>query len=140
MKDNNASRRNLLKQMASMTVLGAVGSLRSVPLLARETRNETAGLIAGIQGKVISREDENYEFWRQSMVWHRSKPRRYPDLIVHVESEQDVIAAVKYAAKHKHKIAIRSGGHTSTGASLRDGGMLIDVSALGDVQFDGCLC
>ncbi len=136
MKDTNSSRRVLLKQMASMTVLGAVSTLRAAPLLARETGDETSRLVAGIKGKVISRDDKNYEIWRQSMVWHRSKPGRYPDLIVHVESEQDVIAAVKYAAEHKHKIAIRSGGHNSTGTSLRDGGMLIDVSALGDVQID----
>ncbi len=136
MNHKKTSRRLVLKQLASMTALGAVNSLRSLPLAAAGNYDpaDKAGL--KIEGKVIDRKDENYEIWRQSMVWHHSKPNRYPDLMVRVQSERDVIAAVKYAAAHKHKISIRSGGHNSTGSSLRDGGMVIDVSALGDIQID----
>jgi FAD/FMN-containing dehydrogenase len=72
----------------------------------------------------------------QSMVWHKSKPDRYPDIIIRARSEQDVIAAVKFAAQNKLKVTTRSGGHNATGASLRDGGVLIDLSSLNDVQVD----
>ncbi len=130
------SRRTVLKQMASMGVLGAINSLRSVPLAAAESGIKMGQALAGIQGKVIRREDSNYEIWRQSMHWHRSKPDRYPDIIVQAQSIEDVIAAVNYAAKNRHKIAIKSGGHNSTGPSLREGGMLLDVAPLNDIQID----
>jgi FAD/FMN-containing dehydrogenase len=136
MKNTTESRRLILKQLASMSVLGALGTLRSLPLAAGEGNKSSGMTLPDIQGRIIRREDENYEIWRQSMVWHHSKPKRYPDLIIQAQSEQDVIAAVNYAAKNKHKIAVRSGGHNSSGPSLRDGGMVIDVAPLSDIQID----
>lgn len=136
MNDKTLSRRLVLKQLASMSVLGALGPLRSLPLAAAEVDGSLAKSIPGIQGKIIRRQDKNYELWRQSMVWHQSKPNRYPDMIIQVQSEQDVIAAVKYAAQNKLRVAIRSGGHNSNGPSLRNGGALIDVSAMSDIQID----
>jgi len=136
MNDKTLSRRLVLKQLASMSVLGALGPLRSLPLAAAEVDEPLAKSIPGIQGKIIRRQDENYELWRQSMVWHQSKPNRYPDMIIQAQSEQDVIAAVKYAAQNKLRVAIRSGGHNSNGPSLRNGGALIDVSAMSDIQID----
>ena len=125
----------VLKQLASMTALGTLGVLRSASLSAG-SEIAPGGAIPGVAGKTIRREDKNYELWRQSMVWHLSKPKRYPDVIVQVQTEQDVIAAVNYAAAQGLKIAVRSGGHNSVGPSLRDGGMLIDVSAMDDIQID----
>ena len=136
MNDKTLSRRLVLKQLASMSVLGALGPLRSLPLAAAEDDGLLVKSIPGIQGKIIRRQDKNYEIWRQSMVWHQSKPNRYPDMIVQAQSDQDVIAAVKYAAQNKLRVAIRSGGHNSNGPSLRDGGALIDVSAMSDIQID----
>ncbi len=136
MNDKTLSRRLVLKQLASMSVLGALGPLRSLPLAAAEVDGPLSKSIPGIQGKIIRRQDENYELWRQSMVWHQSKPNRYPDMIIQAQSEQDVIAAVKYAAQNKLRVAIRSGGHNSNGPSLRNGGALIDVSAMSDIQID----
>lgn len=133
MNDKMQSRRLVLKQLASMSVLGALGPLRSLPLAA-EDDGPIAKSIPGIQGKIIRRQDENYEIWRQSMVWHQFKPNRYPDMIIQAQSDQDVIAAVKYAAENKLRVAIRSGGHNSNGPSLRDGGALIDVSAMSDIR------
>ncbi len=136
MKYTTLSRRCVLKQLASMSVIGAMGSLRSLSLYADERNNPAISLIPEIEGKIIRRQDEDYEFWRQHMVWHLSKPDRYPDIIIQAQSEQDVIAAVKFAAKNKLKVTTRSGGHNSTGTSLRDGGAVIDVSALNDIQID----
>jgi FAD/FMN-containing dehydrogenase len=135
MNNKTLSRRLVLKQLVSMSVLGALGPLRSLPLAAEVDRS-VGKSIHGIQGKIIRRQDENYELWRQSMVWHQSKPNRYPDMIIQAQSDQDVIAAVKYAAENKLKVAIRSGGHNSNGPSLRNGGVLIDVSAMSDIKID----
>ena len=130
MKQNMTSRRLALKQLASTAALGVLATLRVGPAFASATIGKLYGTrIPGVQGKVISKQDSNYELWRQAMVWHKSKPKRYPELIVQVQSVEDVVAAVKYAAYNKLKVSIRAGGHNSTGTSVRHGGMVIDLSA-----------
>lgn len=134
MNHSTSSRRRALRQLIGLTALGAVNALRMPRTLAAPGRARMT--IPGVAGKIIRRQDADYEIWRQAMVWHMSKPRRYPGLIVQAKSEQDVVAAVKYAAQEKLRVAIRSGGHNSNGASVRDGGMLIDVSAMDDIRID----
>lgn len=136
MNYKNISRRLVLKQLASMSAIGAMGSLRSLSLYANERNNHEIGLIPEIKGKIIYRQDEDYEFWRQHMIWHLSKPDRYPDIIVRAKSEQDIIYAIKYAIKNKLKVTTRASGHNAPGAALRDGGVVIDVSLLSDIEID----
>ncbi|TXG79980.1 MAG: FAD-binding oxidoreductase [Rhodocyclaceae bacterium] len=133
--DHSSSRRRTLKQLVGMTALGALNSLHATHSLAAGPKPPRLS-IPGVGGKVIRRQDPDYELWRQSMVWHQSKPKRYPDVIVQARNDKDVVAAVKYAARKRLKIAVRSGGHNSSGASLRDGGMLIDVSAMSAIRID----
>jgi len=134
MKTHSPSRRRALQQLVGLTALGAINALRLPRSLAGDPADRL--VIPGIGGKIISRQDADYELWRQSMVWHMSKPKRYPDIIVQAQSTGDVVEAVKYAAANQLKVAVRSGGHNSTGSSLRDGGLLIDVSAMGGIEID----
>lgn len=134
MQTHSPSRRRALQQLAGLTALGALNALRFPGLLAADSPERLS--IPGIGGKIIRRQDPDYELWRQSMVWHMSKPQRYPDLIVQARTEDDVVAAVRYAAANQLKVALRSGGHNSTGSSLRDGGLLIDVSGMGGIEID----
>ncbi|OGT84451.1 MAG: hypothetical protein A3H91_05635 [Gammaproteobacteria bacterium RIFCSPLOWO2_02_FULL_61_13] len=134
MNYQSPSRRRALKQLAGLTVLGAFNALRAPRSLAADATAQPS--IPGFSGKVIPRQSPDYEMWRQSMVWHLSKPERYPDLIVQAHTTDDVIAAVNHAAKKSLKIAMRSGGHNSNGSSLRDGGMTIDVSAMDKIRID----
>ena len=136
MKRHSSSRREILKKLASGGVLSALGGLRSGSLLGESHGAPPSGSIPGTEGLVVRRGDATYESWRQAMVWHLSKPDRYPDVIVQATSTDDVIAAVKYAAANNLKVTTRAGGHNATGASLRDGGLLVDVSRLNDVQID----
>lgn len=136
MKNTNQSRRAILKKLASGTVIGALSGIRSRSLFAVEAGNSPAAAIPDFAGNVIRRGDERYELWRQSMVWHSWKPARYPDLIVQAHSEDDVIAAVNYAAQNELKIAVRSAGHNPLGPSVRDGGMCLDLSGLTDIKVD----
>ncbi len=46
------------------------------------------------------------------------------------ETTADVIAAVELAKRDSHRIAVCSGGHSWSGNHLRDGGMLLDLSAM----------
>lgn len=130
----DTNRRRTLQQLVGLTALGAVNLLRTPRAFAADKIARLS--IPGVAGKVIRKQDPDYEIWRQSMVWHLSKPKRFPNMIVQAKSEQDIIGAVNYAAENRLRIAVRSGGHNSNGSSLRDGGMLIDVSAMSDIQID----
>ncbi|WP_232059418.1 FAD-binding oxidoreductase [Kineobactrum salinum] len=96
----------------------------------------TRRLQASIQGTVIAREAPDYELWRQSMIWQYRKFRRYPDLIVQAESEDDVVAAINFARDNGMKITTRSGGHSWSGCFLRDSGVLVDLSRLQNIEVD----
>lgn len=134
MKNQASSRRQALQQLIGLTALGAMDLLRAPQALAAP--GPTALAIPGVAGKIVQRGEKGYEIWRQSMVWHMSKPKRYPDVIVQAKSTQDVINAVNYAAQKKLKVAVRAGGHNANGPSLRDGGLLIDLSALQEIHID----
>lgn len=136
MAETLSSRRTALQQLASLGAVGALGLLRSRPVLAAQPAAARAGAIPGVAGKVIRRQDADYEAWRQSLVWHRSKPARYPDMIVQASSEDEVVAVVRYAAQNQLKIAVRSGGHNPTGPSVRDGGICLNLSGLAGIEVD----
>ncbi len=128
-------RRDVLRQLGALGISGTIGQLYSGSLFAGPGKAAT-GLNRLVAGEVINREDDRYEAWRNSMVWHLRKPDRYPDTIIRAQSEQDVIAAVKYATDNGLKVSARSSGHNATGAALRDGGVLIDLALLRDVEID----
>lgn len=89
---------------------------------------EKPGRIAGFDGRLVERGDPAYDRWREGMVWQMRKPDRFPDLILRPEGDADVQAAVRFAAQNGMRVAIRSGGHNIWAASLRDGGVLLDLS------------
>jgi FAD/FMN-containing dehydrogenase len=89
-----------------------------------------------IAGAVVSRGDAAYEVTRRRMLWNQWTPDRFPDVIVTVANEADVIEAVRLARTRGLKIAIRGGGHSMCGSPLRDGGMLIDLSQLRSLSID----
>ena len=125
----------MLRQLGALGISGAVGQLYSGSLFAGPG-GAAGGLERLVAGEVVNRGDGQYEAWRNSMVWHLRKPERYPDTIIRAQSEQDVISAVKYATDEGLKVSARSSGHNSTGAALRDGGILIDLALLRDVEID----
>ena len=85
----------------------------------------------------IQRGDDGYEKAREETVWHSRTPERYPELIVQAETEGAVVQAISAAAASSMKVGIRSGGHSYTGTHLRDGGLLLDVSRMTEVRFEG---
>lgn len=84
----------------------------------------------------VWRADANYEATRRRMVWNERIPNRFPDVIVTVASDAHVIEAVKLARSRGLRISVRAGGHSWIGTSLRDGGMLVDLSQLNGLTVD----
>jgi FAD/FMN-containing dehydrogenase len=88
------------------------------------------------EGTVIWRGDEHYEAIRQGMLWNALKPARFPEAIVRAASERDVVAAIGLARSRGLQVAVRAGGHSWVGSPLRDGTLLIDLSALSGLEID----
>lgn len=89
-----------------------------------------------IEGKVVTATDDQYENLRSVMSWNQLTPKRYPRLIVQVANEQDIVEAVHFARTNKMRIAVRGGGHSWVGFSLRDESLLIDLGRLKQVSID----
>jgi FAD/FMN-containing dehydrogenase len=89
-----------------------------------------------ISGRVVHRGDHAYERARRAPGWNERKPERYPDLIVKVASEDDVIEAVNFARARQMRIGIRGGGHNWCAAALQEGAILLDLSRLDRVGID----
>ncbi|MGC8660696.1 MAG: FAD-binding oxidoreductase, partial [Desulfomonilaceae bacterium] len=86
-----------------------------------------------IKGRVLTKSDADFEKVALN-VWNKyGNDNRRPQLIVRVADEHDVIEAVRYARTNKLKIAVRGGGHNWCNPSLRNGGMMIDLTNLNRV-------
>jgi hypothetical protein len=84
-------------------------------------------------GELIEAGDAAYEQTRR--VWNQMIDRR-PYLIARCTTVSDVVAAVDYARSHDLPIAVRGGGHNVAGTGAVDGGIVIDLSAMRQVQVD----
>ena len=71
-------------------------------------------------------------------IWNGAVTSR-PALIVRCETVADVQAAVRAAREHGLPLSVRGGGHDWAGRSLRDGGLVVDVSELRTVEIDSPL-
>ncbi len=59
--------------------------------------------------------------------WAHNAARR-ANIVAFVKDSQDVVLAIKYARAANLSIAIRGGGHSASGASSSEGGLVIDLS------------
>jgi hypothetical protein len=88
------------------------------------------------KGATFLQGDAGYEEARVGRVFNARKPKRFPEMVLFPEDEADVIAAVKLANERGWKIAIRAGGHSWAAWSVRDQGMLLDLSRLQEIELD----
>lgn len=61
---------------------------------------------------------------------------RRPRWVARCAAPDDVIAALAFARGQKVDVAVRGGGHSVAGASLADGGLVLDVRGMDDVEVD----
>lgn len=84
----------------------------------------------------IWRDDPTYESSRRKLMWNQLIPDRYPEVIVSPSSVQEVADAVSLARSRGMRVTAQTGGHTWCCPSLRDGGMLIELSQLNQFSID----
>src|SRR3954447_3964460 len=90
-------------------------------------------LAASFRGELITRADEGYAEHRQ--IWNASIAKS-PAVIARCTGADDVIAAVGFGRRTGLEIAVRGGGHSFPGQSLSDGGIVIDLGPMKEIQID----
>jgi hypothetical protein len=91
---------------------------------------ELAGAIAG---EVVTPGDPGYDDARR--VWNADADRR-PAAVAYCTSAADVSAAVLFARERSLEISVRSGAHSTSGVSVGDAGLTIDLSRMNSVSVD----
>src|SRR5215207_2295397 len=68
-------------------------------------------------------------------VWNAMVDRR-PRVIARCANADDVADAIRYGRERDLEIGVRCGGHSVLGLCVPDGGLMIDLSAMGAVRVD----
>ena len=90
-------------------------------------------LAQALRGKLLLTGSEGYDVARRVM---NESIDRYPALIVQPTGVADIQEAVNFARGRELLLAVKCGGHSWSGKSTCDGGMLIDLSSLRGVRVD----
>ena len=94
---------------------------------------ELDALADGLAGRLIRDGDPDYDQARA--LWNGMTSRR-PAAIARCSSTEDVRRVVRFAAERDLLLAVRGGGHNVAGTAGVDGGIVIDLSAMNDVEVD----
>ena len=95
--------------------------------------NEIAAFAATLDGRLIRPGSEDYQHKR--LLWN-GMIDRYPALIAEVASTAGVVTAVNFARAHGLRLSVRGGGHNVAGLASNDGGLVIDLRALKQIDVD----
>lgn len=90
-------------------------------------------LRAAMAGTLLVAGDEGYDDARR--VWNADIDRS-PAVIARCTCAADVAAAVGFAVGGGLEIAVRGGGHSISGMSVVDGGLMVDLSLMNAVSVD----
>lgn len=77
------------------------------------------------KGDLVTPDDAGYA---EALYRWAVNARRNAQMVAFAKNAEDVSLAIKYAKEHKLPIAIRGGGHSPSGASSIEGGLVIDLS------------
>jgi FAD/FMN-containing dehydrogenase len=88
---------------------------------------------SGVHGRLVCQGDGDYDHARR--VWN-GRIDKYPAALVCCADVVDVVTAVAFARSQNLLVAIRSGGHSLSGSSLCDGGLVIDLSSMKGIRVD----
>ena len=87
----------------------------------------------GLEGRVVVPGDADYDQLRTITLGGID---RRPAAIVRVANADDVARVVRFARDAGAELAVRSGGHSGAGHSTTEGGIVIDLRELKDVDLD----
>lgn len=87
-----------------------------------------------VTGEVIAASDDSHE--EGNHVFYNEFSRRRPIARVKVADSSDVSKVIEFAGDTGVGLAVRGGGHSVLGHSTSDGGLVLDLSALQDIEVD----
>jgi len=87
-------------------------------------------------GRLTFPGDPEWDELRVGRMFNGRRPDRHPDAILQAACIDDVVKGVKLARENGWQVAVRSGGHAWAGWSVRDGGLLIDLGLLQEMDYD----
>jgi FAD/FMN-containing dehydrogenase len=90
-------------------------------------------LRAALKGRVIAPDDAGYDEARTVFLGGIDRP---PAVIVRVADATDVSLVVSLARETGLELAVRSGGHSSAGHSVSEGGIVLDLSDMRALDID----
>jgi FAD/FMN-containing dehydrogenase len=90
-------------------------------------------LRADLAGRVITPGDPDYDSARTVFVGGID---RHPQVIVRPANAQDVALVVSLARETGTELAVRGGGHSNGGMGVSEGGIVIDLRDLRDIDID----
>ncbi len=114
----------------------AAGPIAAVGLSGKAislSQSDVKDLRASLRGQLLLPPDEGYDGARR--IWNGAFDR-HPALIVRCAGAADVIQAVNFARSHEILTAVHSGGHSISGQSTCEGGLMIDLSPLKGIRVD----
>ena len=94
---------------------------------------DVKALRAGLKGKLLLAQDSGYDEARR--VWNGSIDR-HPALIVRCASQEDIVRAVQFASANSLLTAVKGGGHSLSGQSTCESGLMIDLSPMRHIEVD----
>src|SRR5579864_2684817 len=115
---------------------GTVAEIAAVGLDGRQLTLKAADiddLRASLRGELITADHPGYDTARR--LWNPAFDRK-PALIARCVGAADVRSAVNFAAAQGLLTAVRGGGHSVSGQSGCDGGLVIDLSPMRAVEVD----
>ena len=102
-------------------------------MVLEEMARHTTGLGPGFRGRVIMPGASDYDRARRI---NNASVDRHPALIVRPTDADDAAIVVKGAQERGLPLVVRAGGHSMGNHSTGDGALVLDLSAMRDVQID----
>ena len=118
------------RSFASTADTPAIGRTGKQLVLRGRDIDELRG---SLRGRLLTAGEEGYEQARR--IWNGAFDRR-PALIVRCAGAAEVVQAVNFGRAQDLLIAVRAGGHSLSGQSVCDGGLMIDLSLMRSVRVD----
>ncbi len=110
-------------------VEAVTGDGRQVLLRGADVRDFATRLRGELLLPTSAHYDEARRLWNGSI-------ERHPALIARCSGPADVAEAVKFAAANRLLLSVRGGGHSFSGLSVAEKGLMIDLSQMNSVRVD----
>ena len=125
-----------LSQLLAAGARGATRDIEARTLAGSDVILPQSGVndfIAGLRGGALLPGDPSYDSARR--IWNGMIDRR-PAIIAQCAGTADVIRSVNFARDNNLLVAVRGGGHSISGQSVCDGGLMIDLAPMRWVKVD----